>query len=700
MKKIETNKTPSRRLSAIMFTDMVGYSAMVQENEQAALELLDKHRDILRNRFVKCHGREIETVGDAFFVEFNSALEAVQCAIEIQTTLYKRNKDLDLKRWIWVRIGIHVGDVIYRENQVLGDCVNIAARMEPLAVPGGICLSEDAARQVFNKIDLPLKNLGNEELKNIRLPIKIFKVVLPWEKPSKQANKKLQYFTKSKKKPLIFLFTLLVTIIILIYFSNMIVNEFSLFKDDSSLDRQLKRIAVLPFDNYSPDQRDDYIADGLTEEIIAVLSKIKNLHVIARTSVMKYKYEPKDIAEIAKDLNVGTVLEGSIRKDNNRIRVTAQLIESKAQEHLWAESYDKELIQIFDLQTDIAFKIAQALQITLMDIEKSNIEKRSTQNITAYNAYLKGRYYWNMRTPENLVKGMEYFQYAIEADSSFALAYAGIADSYHLMCSYGALPPKVGFPKAKEAALMAIEMDDNLAEGYNALAAINLLYAWDWDASEQGFKKALELNPRYVQAYSWYALYYQVQKEFGKALELIEKAITLDPLSAISRTDLGQVNYHAGNYKQAIVEYQKSLELDSNYVYTYAYLGQAYAMSGKEAAAEKAFAKAVHLTGEKDPATLSGLAYVYAMRGKTEQARSIIARLTAVENQFYVHPMYVSSIYAALSEIDQAIAWLEKGFYDRSEWMIYLQIEHMLQPLYGVEKFKNFVKKMNFKQPE
>jgi tetratricopeptide (TPR) repeat protein len=412
---------------------------------------------------------------------------------------------------------------------------------------------------------------------------------------------------------------------------------------------------------------------------------------------MKYKNKEKNIAEIANDLNIDIALEGSIRKVKNRIRVTAQLIEAKTQEHLWAETYDKKLNHIFELQDDIAFNIAKELRITLLDIEKSNIEKRSTQNIEAYNTYLKGRYYWNMRTPENLVKGMEYFQYATEVDSNFALAHAGIADSYHLLCSYGTLPPKVGFPKAKEAALMAIKMDENLAEGYNALAAINLLYTWDWDACERAFKKAVELNPRNVQTYSWYALYFQIQKEFGRAFELVEKAITLDPLSAIARTDMGQVNYHAGNYKQAIEEYQKSLELDSNYVYTYAYLGQAYAMNGEQAAAEIAFEKAVHLTREPDPATLSGLAYVYALRGKTGQARSIIARLTATDNPFYIHPMYIASIYGALGEIDQAFDWLEKGFNDRSEWMIYLQVEPMLYPLYGKEKFMNLVQRMKFK---
>lgn len=698
MEQVDSNKSSSRHLSAIMFTDMVGYSAMAQENEQVAVELLEEQRKILRAIIGQMHGREVDTIGDAFFVEFNSALEAVQCAIEIQKTLHHRNKNTDQKKWIRVRIGIHVGDVISRDSQVLGDCVNIAARLEPLAKPGGICLSEDVARQIQHKIDFPVKNLGKAELKNIRLPINIFKVVLPWEKLSEHMNKKPQLLTKKKMVALILFAALCVTIIFLVYSSDMINTALNVFRQDTPAGSEPNRIAVLPFDNYSPDQSDAYIADGLTEEIITVLSKIENLHVIARTSVMKYKDKAKNVAEIANELNIGIVLEGSVRKDNNRIRVTAQLIETKTQTHLWAESYDKILDHIFELQDDIAFQIANALQITLMDIEKSNIEKRYTHNIEAYNAYLKGRYFWNMRTPENLVKGMEYFQYAIEKDPQFALAYTGIADSYHLLSSYGVLPPKVGFPKAKEAAQKAIEIDENLAEGYNSLAAVNLLYDWDWDAAKNGFEKALQINSKYVQAYSWCAMYFQIHKKFDRAFELIEKRISLDPQSAIARTDLGQVNYHAGNYEQAIIEYKKSLELDSNYVYTHAYLGQAYAMSNQMPAAEQSFQQAVRLTDGKDPACLAGLAFVYAIRGKTNQAQSIIEQLISAGSKIYVHPMYISIIYGALGDTDQAFEWLEKGYSDRSEWMVYLQVEHMLQPLARLEKFKNLVQRMNFKE--
>jgi len=599
-----------------MFTDMVGYSAITQNNEQLALKLLDEQRELLRNQFVQCQGREIDTIGDAFFIEFNSALEAVQCAVEIQKTLHQRNQKTKSEKWIRVRIGIHVGDVIYRDRQVIGDCVNIAARMEPLAEPGGICLSEDVMRQIVNKIDLPLKSLGKEKLKNIRLPMNIYKVVFPWEKSLKPVIKKKRMIFKLNKIFTVFLSALFLMVIILIFLLDGVAPYRTLFKVDPSDQLPLNRIAVLPFANYSPDEGDAYIADGLTEEIITVLSRIENLDVIARTSVMKYKNEEKNIAEIACALNVGIVLEGSVRKDKNRIRATAQLIKAQTQDHLWAESYDKELKHIFELQDDIAFKIARALQITLMDIEKSKIEKRPTNNIDAYNNYLRGRYHWNMRTPDHLAQGMEYFQQAIAADSHFALAFAGMADAYHLLCSYGALPPKVGFPKAKDVALKAIEIDENLAEGYNSLAAVNLLYDWDWGPCERNFKKALELNPKYVQAYLWYALYLQVHKRFQQAEELIYTAIDLDPLSAVARTDLGQLHYFAEQYEQAIAEYKISLELDSSYVYTYAYLGQAYTLNNQLAAAERSFSKAVQLTDGKDPATLAGLAYVYALRGK------------------------------------------------------------------------------------
>jgi len=683
-----------RRLSAVMFTDMVGYSALTQKNESLAVELLEEHRIILRSLFGKYHGREIETIGDAFFVEFTSALEAVHCAIAIQEKLYTRRNEFPKERWISVRIGIHAGDVIHKEKQVLGDCVNIAARMEPLAEPGGICLSEDVARQIFNKIDLPLKNLGKSDLKNIHLPIKIYKVVLPWDKSSFfiQASKPILIQNKTK--------LVIVTIVILICITGYIlIQSMNHFEGDFTPRSEKLRdytLAVLPFTNISNDLEQEYFCDGMTEQMISNLARLPKLKVTSRTSVMTYKNTQKKIPQIGKELNVSYILEGSVRKFEDSIRVTAQLIVTEDDIHLWSGDFDREYEKLFDVQDDVSEAIATKIFSNLTSEEKNIIKTDRPRNTKTYELYFKGLSLWNTRLPQNLLIGLDYFQKAIELDPEFALTYAGIADSYHLLTSYGLIEPRIGFPRAKEAASKALELDENLAEATNSLAAINLLYDWDWKEAEKGFIKALKINPSYVQTYTWYALYLSSHKRFDEAKSKLYQAIELDPLSAMVQTDIAQVFYHEGNYEQAIKEYQKSLQLDSSYVYTYAYLGQSYAMHNMLDEAEKAFKYAVELTQKQDPATLAGLAYVYARQNKSELALTIVKRLENIGNGFYVHPMYLAIVYEALGDRENAIQKLQKGYEERSEWMIFLQVEHMLDPMRGDPRFENIVKKMNF----
>jgi TolB-like protein/class 3 adenylate cyclase/Tfp pilus assembly protein PilF len=687
------DKGEERRLSAVMFTDMVGYSALAQKNESLAVELLEEHRIILRSLFGKYHGREIETVGDAFFIEFTSALEAVHCAIAIQEKLHIRRQGYPKERWIDVRIGIHAGDVIHKEKQVLGDCVNIAARMEPLAEPGGICLSEDVARQIFNKIDLPLKNLGKSDLKNIQLPIKIYKVVLPWDKSS-FLNKTSKPILNQKKTKLLIIATVIL-VCILGYVLIQSTNYFLIPRSEKLRDYTL---AVLPFKNFSNDPEQEYFCNGMTEQMISNLARLPKLKVTSRTSVMTYKNTQKKTPQIGRELNVSYILEGSIRIFGDSIRVTAQLILTEDDFHLWSGDFDREYEKLFDVQDDVSEAIATHIFSNLTSEEKNVIKTDRPRNTKTYELYFKGLYLWNTRLPQNLLLGLDYFQKAIDLDPEYALAYAGIADSYHLLASYGLEKPKNSFPKAKEAAVQAIKLDENLAEAINSMAAISLLYDWDWKAAETGFIKALKIYPSYVQTYTWYALYLSSHKRFDEAKSKLYQAIELDPLSAMVQTDIAQVFYHEGNYEQAIKEYQKSLQLDSSYVYTYAYLGQSYAMHNMLDEAEKAFKYAVELTRKQDPATLAGLAYVYARQNKTELTMAILKHLEKLGSGFYVHPMYLAIIYEALGDREKAIQWLHKGYEDRSEWMIFLQVEHMLDSMRGDSQFEDLVKKMKFQE--
>lgn len=332
-----------RRLSAIMFTDIVGYSALTQRNEALALQLLDEHRNIVRPFFTKHDGREIKTAGDSFFTEFNSAVQATICAIEIQEALHLRNKEVPHDRHVLIRIGLHIGDVVYTDQDVYGDGVNIAARMEPLAKPGGICVSEDVARQVRNKVPYPIVKLGKEKLKNIAMPVDVYYVQLPWI----TQGKKLKAKTPARKTIIYSL--LLLGILILIGSFFFIKNQQSKEPSHSRL-----RLAVLPLSNISNDPKDEYFADGMTEEIISNLSKIGGLNVIARTSIMKYKAIDKNISQIGNELMVGTILEGSVRKSENKARITVQLINVSTQEPTWSKYYDRELKDIFMIQSEIA----------------------------------------------------------------------------------------------------------------------------------------------------------------------------------------------------------------------------------------------------------------------------------------------------------------------------------------------------------
>jgi len=344
-----------RKLAAIMFTDIVGYSKLSQKDEALALKLLDRHCRMMRPLFPKHGGKEIKTIGDAFLVEFESAVEAVKCAVEIQGSLNRLNNSIPEREKIQIRIGIHVGDIIQREGDILGDGVNITSRIEPLAEPGGICLTDQVFAQIRNKIDVPVVSKGKYKLKNIESPIDVYRVVLPWEDlPSTKTKPFLTLppFLCGNRKWLLFL--------LLSVFVCGIIAVFLVSRKSSwpVLTRagQIKAIAVLPLENFSADTEQEYLADGMTEALISELSRIRALHVISRTSVMRYKKTNRSLREIASELNVDAVIEGSVQLAGGRIRVTAQLIEAETDQHLWANNYDRDLSDILVLQSEVGRK--------------------------------------------------------------------------------------------------------------------------------------------------------------------------------------------------------------------------------------------------------------------------------------------------------------------------------------------------------
>lgn len=674
-----------RRLSAIMFTDMVGYSALTQKNEALALDLLEEHRTIVRPFFEKHDGREIETAGDSFFVEFTSAVEATNCAIEIQTTLNERNKTEPAERRILLRIGLHIGDVVFVDQQVHGDGVNIAARMEPLAQPGGICISEDVARQIRNKIDFPVIKLGEEKLKNISMPMDIYSIVLPWLHTDQRTKR-----TFPIKKIIPYAFGLLAILIIVVTF------YFIKNYNGKTVSHSKLRLAVLPLSNISKDAKDEYFADGMTEELISSLSKIGGLNVIARTSIMKYKETDKDISKIGKELMVGSILEGSVRKFENKARVTVQLIDVSTQEHLWSMDYDRELKDIFMIQSEIAQNVAGELKVRLVSSEKEQLEKGSTDNIQAFQEYLIGKHYLNQRTSENIQVSLQYFEKSIKLDSAFALPYTSLAYAYTLIgvAGYGNIPRHMAETKAKEGVMKALDIDETLAEAHAALGYIKFRIDWDWKGAEKEFKRAIELKPGYATAHEWYALFLAIHVRLDEALQEMQKAYELDPLSSSVNTGIARIYHFRNEPEKGLAQIKKTLAIDSNYAEAHFTAGMTYSKTTEYEKAVAALEKATALSGRR-PVVLGVLGAVYGKMGRGDEMKKIVAELESapVTNDKLYALSYIKS---SLGQTDEALDILEKLLDERYGIMIYMKVEKDFFAGSNSPRYQQMLTKMRF----
>ena len=457
--------------------------------------------------------------------------------------------------------------------------------------------------------------------------------------------------------------------------------------------KRKRSIAVLPFADLSPKKDQEYFCDGMTDAIIGKLSQLEKLKVISRTSVMRYKKEDKDIKEIGEELDVATILEGTIQKEKDRIRIRAQLINVEDGFHLWAEIYDRKLESVFDMQDEISQAIVSKMKIKLVGEEKALLVKRYTENVEVYGLYMKGRHFWNKRTEAGLKKSIEYFEQAIEADPNYALAYAGLADAYNMLGGYNLLLPKEAFSKAKLAATKALEIDDTLAEAHASLAFIKEVHDYDQSGSEQEFKRAIELNPNYAVAHQWYGVLLRDMGRFNEGLEEIRKAKELDPLSLPISTDLGEIFYHARQYDQAIDQCKKALEIDANFHWAHSVLSKAHLQKSvfKEAIAE--FKKALSLSGGSVE-YLAGLALAHALAGKKDKALEIIEEMHKRSKQTYLPAYEIALVYVGLKKKNKAFEWLEKAYEERSFELTSIKTEPVLDSLRSDSRFTALLKKM------
>ncbi|MFQ5758032.1 MAG: tetratricopeptide repeat protein [Acidiferrobacterales bacterium] len=455
-------------------------------------------------------------------------------------------------------------------------------------------------------------------------------------------------------------------------------------------------IAVLPLDNLMGDTEQEYFVEGMHEALTAELSKISALKVISRTSAMRYQDTDKPMPQIARELGVEALIEGSVLREGNQVRITVQLIHGATDEHLWAGAYERDLTNILVLQREVAQAIAREINIALTPEEQARLASARPVNPEAHEAYLKGRYHWNKRTARDLLKATEYFHAATELDPNYALAYAGLADSYALYSFYGVLSARESFPQARAAASRALEIDDTLVEAHTAIAFVTLYYDWDWAAAEIQLKRVLELRPDYAIARQWYAEYLSAMGRHEAAIREIKRAQEFDPLSLIMKSQEGAFYYFAGRYEQAIEACERALSLDPNFAFAYLALARAYEAKGMYREAMDAFRRATELSGGQTRDSLA-IAHLYAQSGRPREARKVLDQIlsTRPEAQRLGSP-YIAMVHAALGENDEAMVWLEKAYQEHHVRLFLLKVDPRYDPLRDDPRFQDLLRRMNF----
>ena len=459
----------------------------------------------------------------------------------------------------------------------------------------------------------------------------------------------------------------------------------------NSRQAKISSLAVLPLKNLSGDSTQEYLADGMTEALIGRLSGIRDLRVISRTSVMRFKDTQLSVPEIARTLRVDAIVEGSIIREGSRIRIHAQLIRGATDEHIWSEEYPREYRSLLEVQEEVARRIAEQIQISLTPEDRARLASTHPVDPEAHENYLKGRYYFNQRTGDALNKSIASFQQAIARDSRYALAYSGLADAYAMLGFRGAFPSKDALSRAKTAALKAIELDETLTEPHASLAFIAETHEWDWATAEREYKRALELNPSDARTHNWYAGYLMYVGRFDDGISEAKCARDLDPLSLPINNALAGRLLAGSRYDEALKQVQKTLELDAHFAPAHQTLGWVYLHSGKQEEAIREFQNALQLSGTADADLQLDLGIAYAVTGKRDEARRILAKLENLHEQRGVPSGSVAILHGALGESNEAFAWLEKAYEERDPQLTYIKAGRRFEPLRKDPRFTELV---------
>jgi TolB-like protein/Flp pilus assembly protein TadD len=604
-----------------------------------------RHRQIIQQEHKNFNGRIIHYYGDGTLSTFQSIIEAVQCALSMQQQFLQAPS-------IPVRMGLHVGDIIFKDDEIIGDGVNLASRIESLGVSGSVLISDKANEELHNHPSLKTISVGVYALKNIKRDVEVFALnheglVIPRPNSLNGKTKQIDSEATSNNKP--------------------------------DLDKgtvksiPLKSVVVLPFVNIGNNTDQEYFSDGMAEEIINALTNLEDLKVAGRTSSFQFKNKDVDLRELGKKLGVCTVLSGSVRRQGNWLRITAQLINIEDGYQMWSEKYDRELDNVFAIQDDIALAITKKLKLTLFKKDHELITKSPTKNTEAYELYLKGKFYVNRRGAW-IITALECFQQAVALDPEFALAHAACADANLLITSYGLMPTKNLLEQAKQSAEKAITLDPTLSQPYCALGYYYACSEWNWAQAKENFLKSISLNPRYAEGHFRYAWNYLacVEGKFEEAEKHATAAIQQEPLSSLCYAMYAFILQGAGKFDEALNASKTGIELDANSFLCWVNAGVSQLALGQYEYAILSFESALSLSA-KQIMPIHGLIWVYCLTGRKDQGYLLMNKLKEKSKGEYVAPTFTAISAAYLNELEEAFDYLEKAYAERDPAMLVLK---------------------------
>jgi TolB-like protein/class 3 adenylate cyclase/Flp pilus assembly protein TadD len=690
----------------VLFIDIVGYSQLLINQQSEQLDILRKIvHGTEQFRAAHAEGKLLRLpTGDGAALVFQTTPEApALCALEISKELKKHPE-------LRVRMGIHSGPVnavtdLNEQSNIAGAGINIAQRIMDCGDAGHILLSKHVAEdlehyprwkpylhdlgecEVKHGVRVSVVNLYTDDTGNPALPEKF-----------ESAQQKLTEAEPKPGKPMLLAIGIGGLLVIAIFLSRFVPgmrsNEEAKRAPAEALAIPAKSIAVLPFGNLSRDPDNAYFVEGIQDEILTRLSKIADLKVISRTSTQKYKSAPENLRDVARELGVANILEGSVQRSNDQVRVNVQLINALTDAHLWADTYDRKLTDMFAVESEIAKTIAEMLQARLTGSEKTAISKKPTENPEAHELYLKGRFFWNKRTADDLRKSIDYFNQAIEKDPNYAQAYAGLAQSWKLLPAFNGGAPKDCFPQAEAAAKKALALDDTSSSAHAALASLKGLNGFDYPGAISEYERALQLNPNDATAHQWFAndtLANVGQNE--RELTEMKRAVELDPLSLVINSNLGWAYIHLGRLDEAIAQLRKTVEMDGAFYYARYALGLALELKGAIPEAISEYQKAIAIT--EDPVPLGMLGRLYAAQGRKDDAQKILQQLRQRREQHYTAAYSLALVYLGLGDRNEAINWLEQGYQERDGFNIGpIRVDPLLAPLRGDPRFEALAEKI------